>query len=128
MTDITVTHRPGGHEGRKDDMKLNNYEEVVDELVDLMVRLDAEVPDYQVDIYLYVDEDRNGSLDTFVNVGGNSWIEDDHITVLSHKSGCYDEAWIRMTTEEVYEELKSLYMREYTETAWRALEIAGIEE
>lgn len=43
---------------------------------------DKECNQYQTDVYLYFDRDtNNATLDTFVNVGGNSWLNDDHYTI-----------------------------------------------
>lgn len=49
---------------------------------------DKECIDYQVDLYMYLNPDGSYLLDTFENVGGNSWLEDDHITLCSHTSEC----------------------------------------
>ena len=50
-----------------------NYEK----LAELMKKVHLGNYPFQIDIYLYPD----GSVDDFVNVGGNSWLNDDHITV-----------------------------------------------
>lgn len=65
--------------------KINNYQAVLDQIVELMMQHDIECTTYQQDIYLYIDDDGNGSVDLFANVGGNSWIDDDHITVCCMK-------------------------------------------
>lgn len=61
--------------------RLKNYQAVLDEIVDLMMQHDIGLYRYQRDVYLYIDEDGNGRLEIFENVGGNNWIDDDHITV-----------------------------------------------
>lgn len=67
-------------------IELSNFDEVVEMLSEKMMELDKRCNRYQTDIYLYVDEETNkGSLDEFVNVGGNSWLDDDHITIYSDK-------------------------------------------
>lgn len=48
-----------------------------EEIVEAAVEMEKEWDPYQVDLYLYPD----GTIDTFVNIGGNSWLNDDHITV-----------------------------------------------
>lgn len=63
--------------------KIKNREELIEQLADMMIDLDAEGNLYQTDIYLYVDDEGNGTLDTYQNVGGNSWLDDDHITIYS---------------------------------------------
>ena len=41
---------------------------------------------YQTDVYLYYKAENNtASLDTFINVGGNSWLNDDHHTIYKDK-------------------------------------------
>lgn len=65
--------------------RLKNYQAVLEEIAELMMQHDIECTTYQVDIYLYIDEDGNGSVDLFANVGGNNWIDDDHITVCCMK-------------------------------------------
>lgn len=62
-------------------MKINNYDEVVNELVDIMVDADVDCNNYQTDIYMYVDEEGKASLYPFENVSGHGWLDDDHITV-----------------------------------------------
>ena len=71
-------------------MKLNNYPEIVNEMVKMMIEFDRECNKYQTDVYLYVDENGNGTLEQFVNVGGNSWLNDDHITVWRDQEHCDD--------------------------------------
>lgn len=64
-----------------ENMTINNYDEVREQLIEELKDLELRKPNYQTDIYLYIDENGNGKIDTFVNVGGNSWINDDHITI-----------------------------------------------
>lgn len=65
---------------------LRNYDALIDELVEMLKQFDKEDNGYDTDVYLYIDEDSNtGTLDTFVNVGGNSWLNDDHITIYTDK-------------------------------------------
>lgn len=66
-------------------MTIKNREQVIEQLAELLKQFDKECSHYQTDIYMYVDDDGNGSLDTFVNVGGNSWLNDDHFTIYSDK-------------------------------------------
>ena len=82
-------------------LDLINRDEVVEDLGKILARLDIERPEYQVDVYLYIDEDGKGELDEFVNVGGNSWLADDHITV-ARIGQCYD------SIEELYDSIEEL--------------------
>ena len=68
-----------------ENMTINNYDEVREQLIEELKDLELRKPNYQTDIYLYIDESGNGKIDTFVNVGGNSWINDDHITIYCDK-------------------------------------------
>ena len=53
---------------------IKNREEIVDKLVDMLVQFDKDCNSYQTDVYLYYDkENQTAELDTFVNVGGNSY-------------------------------------------------------
>lgn len=61
-------------------MKLNNYEELVEDLASILMEIDKDLPSSQIDVYLYV-EDGKGELDQFINAGGNSWRDDNHYTL-----------------------------------------------
>lgn len=62
--------------------ELKNREEVVEQLTDMLIDFDKSLNQYQTDVYLYYeDETQTATLDTFVNVGGNSWLDDDHYTI-----------------------------------------------
>jgi hypothetical protein len=74
-------------------MKVNNRAELIEELAKMLQQYDKDLNKYQTDVYLYIDENGNGTLDEFVNVGGNSWKNDDHITIYSdqeHYETMYD--------------------------------------
>lgn len=63
-----------------------NFDELNDELIELLKQFDKELNGYDTDVYLYYDEDTNtATLDTFVNPGGNSWLNDDHYTIYTDK-------------------------------------------
>lgn len=67
-------------------LTIKNREEIIDKLVDMLVQFDKDCNSYQTDVYLYYDEEnQTAKLDTFVNVGGNSWLNDDHYTIYSDK-------------------------------------------
>lgn len=60
---------------------LSNRYAVLDQIVELMMQHDIECTRYQQDVYLYIDDAGVGTVEIFANVGGNNWIDDDHITV-----------------------------------------------
>lgn len=57
--------------------EIKNIDEVKTKIVELLS--DHECVGYQEDIYLYIDEEGNGHVDTFMNISGNSWLADDHV-------------------------------------------------
>lgn len=70
-----------------------NYEQIIEQLATMLRQFDVDLNSYQTDVYMYVDDNGVASLDTFVNVGGNSWLDDDHITIYSdreHHDDIYD--------------------------------------
>lgn len=62
-------------------MELKNYDELIPQIACMMMMHDKANTSYQEDIYLYVDADGNGRVELFQNVGGNSWLDDDHYTL-----------------------------------------------
>jgi len=62
--------------------ELKNRKEIVEQLTNLLIDFAKSCNQYQTDVYLYYNEEtKTAELDTFVNVGGNSWLNDDHYTV-----------------------------------------------
>lgn len=76
----------------KEKVILKNGDEIISQLEEILKQNSIEMPNYQVDIYLYIDENGIGTLETFTNVGGNSWLNDDHYTV--HCMGQHYESYI----------------------------------
>lgn len=75
-------------------MTIKNREELVNELVEMLMQFDKDCNSYQTDVYFYYNnKDQTGSLDTFVNVGGNSWLDDDHMTIHTDKEHYDDGAY-----------------------------------
>lgn len=60
---------------------LKNYDDLVVELTGILIEHDRDHYTYQRDVYLY-DRDGVGELYVFTNVGGNSWLNDDHYTLV----------------------------------------------
>ena len=113
-------------------LTIKNREEIIDELVDMLVQFDKDCNSYQTDVYLYYDEEnQTAELDTFVNVGGNSWLNDDHYTIYSDKEhfetfwnwyqdSCEFAAALEMTnTEFEYEVRHYLNIDTDIEIDWR---------
>lgn len=70
----------------KDIRNITNREEIVERLADTLQQFDRDLNSYQTDVYMYIDEDTGAAtLDTFTNVGGNSWRDDDHTTIYTDK-------------------------------------------
>lgn len=65
-------------------LRLKNHEEVYEALIEQLKEFEIDKNKYQTDVYLYV-KDGKGTIDTFTNVGGNSWLDDDHYTIYSDK-------------------------------------------
>lgn len=67
-------------------MEIKNKQDIINELTEMLVNYDKELnSNYQTDVYCYIDEDGNATLDEFINVGGNSWRNDDHYVVYTDK-------------------------------------------
>lgn len=71
--------------------EIRNRYQIVEELADMLKQFDKDLNRYQTDVYLYYDPaKKTAELDTFTNVGGNSWLNDDHYTIYSdpqHQNG-----------------------------------------
>ena len=84
-------------------MKLNitNREQIIETLAEMLLQFDKDCNSYDTDVYLYYDEEnQTAELDTFVNVGGNSWLDDDHYTIYTdkqHYNGALD--WYQTVAE-----------------------------
>lgn len=70
--------------------EIKNRSEVVERLAELMAKFEAECATYDIDIYAYYnDETGEVELTGYDNIGGNSWINDNHITLYTVKgSNC----------------------------------------
>lgn len=58
---------------------IENTEEIRQRLTEMLMEDAKEMCGYQRDIYMYIDDNGRASLEWFINVGGNSWLDDDHI-------------------------------------------------
>lgn len=101
-------------------MLIRNKGDIINEIATQRMQLDIDAYPHQVDFYLYLDDACEGTVDQFVNAGGNSWINDDHITVISYRP-LYDDI-----PEEEREEYFEGYEDEYINIVTTAVE--DIEE
>lgn len=76
------------------DEDIININDLVSELAVILRKFEIDLNPYQTDVYFYYDADAKiGRLETFINVGGHSWINDDHVTIYSdepHYMSIYD--------------------------------------
>lgn len=62
--------------------ELKNRAEIVAELAKMLREFDLALNPYDTDVYLYYDKaEKTAELDTFVNLSGSSWLDDDHDTI-----------------------------------------------
>ncbi len=63
---------------------IKNADQIRRDLIQILIDDAVACCDYQRDVYMYVDDDGNAELVLFTNVGGNSWLDDDHycLTIL----------------------------------------------
>ena len=107
---------------------LKNREEIIEKLTEMLIGFDKSRNEYQTDVYLYYDAGtQTATLDTFVNVGGNSWLNDDHETIYSDREHYEDFtdfycdngdfAWgLDMSEEDLEKEALAYYAGEYEES------------
>lgn len=63
-------------------MQINNKEELIEKLTEILMDFDKQHNSYHTDVYMYYDHTtKTAELDTFVNVGNNSWLNDNHWTI-----------------------------------------------
>lgn len=82
-------------------MEIRNYEEIKAQLEEMLLAFDIECNNYQTDVYLYIDEDGTGRLEQFVNVGGNSWLDDDHYLIHKDRQRNGERLTDHYTTQEL---------------------------
>ena len=109
---------------RRNEFYINNYDEVVDELSEIMRDFDKERNNYQTDVYIYFDDSMNGTLDTFTNVGGNSWLDDDHYVLYSDKPHYDDDNFSAFQTIQDLAYALDMSEDELIEQAYMASDLA----
>lgn len=91
-------------------MIIKNIKQVRECLIQIIVNFEKSLNDYQTDVYGYLNKDGTIRLETFVNVGGNSWKNDNHILVYSDyehtddmmsnlSNGCHGGSWTWLIDE-----------------------------
>lgn len=74
--------------------ELKNAQELKAELKETLIKFMIDCNSFETDVYLYIDdENQTGELYNFENVGGRSWLDDDHITLYTDRvtnEGFYD--------------------------------------
>lgn len=93
---------------------INNAEELRSNLISILKTLDRQHNNFQTDIYLYLDSNGNGKLDTFVNIGGRSWLNDDHLLLGSDYPHYEDSP---AETDEEWDDILSEYQWWYEDAA-----------
>lgn len=79
-------------------LDITNREEIVEALAEMLMQFQKELNSYQTDIYMYINEETGeATLETFENVGGNSWLNDEHITI--YTDGEHYETFLDMFDE-----------------------------
>ena len=79
---------------------ITNWTDLVSELADRMMQADIDCNRYQTDVYMYLHKDGSAEISDFVNVGGNSWLDDAHITVwIDHEHNEDYLDWYTSVTE-----------------------------
>ena len=75
--------------------EIKNKEAVIEQLAEMLMKFDKSFNQYNTDVYLYYNEEtQEATLDEFVYVG-NSWRDDDHITIYTDKEH-YDNIYEHM--------------------------------
>lgn len=93
-------------------LTITNTEAILNSLTEILLQDAIDLPPYQRDVYMYVDADGTASLEIFVNVGGNSWLNDDHITLCKLMQH-YITMWDDIDSEDT--------LSDVTDTPWDML-------
>ena len=114
----------------KDIRNITNREEIVERLAGLLMQFDKDLNGYQTDVYMYIDEETGAaSLKTFPNVGGSSWLNDNHTTIYTDREH-FDSMYEYFVS--VYDIAEFLGMAEYDqlkgEVVQNLVDIGAIDE
>ena len=99
-------------------MIIKNRDKLVEEMSEMLLRFDEECNNYHTDVYFYYDDEtQTATLDTFVNVGGNSWLDDDHITIYTDNPHYDDGAYSWYQSEQEFADTLGISLEQlYSET------------
>ena len=104
-------------------MEIKNRDQIIEQLAEMLLQFDKDGNGYQTDVYMYYnEEEQTAELDTFVNVGGNSWLDDDHYTIYSDKEH-YDDIWDYYQSIEELAEYAEIPLDELRQTVIAKLEL-----
>ena len=109
---------------RRNEFYINNYDEVVEELSEIMRNFDKERNPYHTDVYIYFDDSMNGTLDTFTNVGNNSWLDDDHYVLYTDNPHYDDDNFSAFQTIQDLADALGMSEDELIEQAYMASDLA----
>lgn len=110
-------------------MNIKNREQIIEQLTEMLMQFDKDMNEYQTDVYLYYNkENQTAELDTFINVGGNSWLDDDHYTIYTDKEH-YETVWNWFNdSTEIADVLEYPTYTEFDYDVRQALEIEADED
>lgn len=116
-------------EGGGVSMNIKNREQIIEQLTEMLIQFDKDMNGYQTDVYLYYNkENQIAELNTFVNVGGNSWLDDDHYTIYTDKEH-YETVWNWFNNStEIADVLEYPTYTEFDYDVRQALEIEADED
>lgn len=105
--------------------ELKNREEVVKTLAKMLREFDIEMNPFDTDVYLYYnDEEKTAELDTFVNAGGNSWLNDDHETI--YRDNCHFDSMYEVGFQSISDLAEAVELSE-KELIAKAADFIGFE-
>lgn len=88
-----------------EEFAIKNYTDVYIELKSMLKELDREPRNYQIDIYMYLNDSGDATLYEYPNIGGNNWLNDDHITIYSAEPNNRDFFEIATTIADLSESI-----------------------
>ena len=107
-------------------MTIKNREQVITKFAEMLMQFDKDCNSYQTDVYFYYDNrTQTGSLATFANVGGNSWLDDDHIIIYTDREHYDDGAYSWVQNEYEMADIIGIDIEQLIQEAKKA---CGYEE